>query len=185
MKKQQTILVFNCGSSSLKYRLLAMPEEAELAGGEAQRIGPKTAEPARIVHRIPGSERTVTVEMNDHAAAFAEVMKLVEGEHGAGPDLVAHRIVHGGARFNGPTLLDEQSLAWLEEVQGLAPIHNPPATKLVRACRALYPNVPQVLVFDTAFHATIPDFARDYPLPRYIREDLGIRKYGFNGTSHE
>lgn len=182
-----SVLVFNCGSSSLKYQLIAMPEERLLAGGEAQRIGPKTDRPAQIVHSRGEATHTVLVPMESHEAAFNEVVKLL-GAEGAGaevPDLIAHRIVHGGSSFSKPTLLSDEVLARLEEIQDLAPVHNPSATELVRICRRRYPHVPQVLVFDTAFHATIPDYARDYALPRHLREDLGIRKYGFHGTSHE
>lgn len=184
MNERAKVLVFNCGSSSLKYILISMPDEVELAGGEAQRVGPKTDQPPRIIHRSGGVERTVPAVLPDHRAAFLSVMKLLETE-GQAPDLIGHRIVHGGSRFSRPALVDEQAIEWLLEVQGLAPIHNPPATGLVRACSELYPEIPQVLVFDTAFHATIPDYAREYPLPRYLREDLGFRKYGFHGTSHE
>jgi len=177
------VLVFNCGSSSLKYQLVEMPTERLLAGGEAQRIGPKTDRPAQIVHSCGGATRTVKVPMVSHEAAFVEVMKLIAAD--AVPDIIAHRVVHGGSYFSGPTLLTEEVLARLEEIQDLAPVHNPPATELVRICSKRYPEVPEVLVFDTAFHATIPSYARDYALPRYLREDLGIRKYGFHGTSHE
>jgi acetate kinase len=178
------VLVLNCGSSSLKYRLIEMPGEKELAGGEAQRVGAPTAEPARIVHNGGGRERTVVVEMRDHTAAFAEVMKILGAEGQPRPDAIAHRIVHGGARFAAATIIDERVVAELEELQDLAPLHNPPATALVKGLRAIYPDLPQVAVFDTAFHATIPYRARTYALPRALSARLGIRKYGFHGTSH-
>lgn len=185
------VLVFNCGSSSLKYQLIEMPGERLLAGGEAQRVGPRTDRPAQIVHSFGESTRTVKVPMESHEAAFVEVMRLLAKDVGKGdenegfPDVIAHRVVHGGSYFSGPTLLTEEVLTRLEEIQDLAPVHNPPATELVRICRKRYPQVRQVLVFDTAFHSTIPSYAREYALPRYLREDLGIRKFGFHGTSHE
>jgi len=178
------ILVFNAGSSSLKYRLLSMPEERPLAGGEAQRVGPKTAAPARIVHQAAGRERLVPAEMADHAAAFDRVMELLEREGLPAPGAVGHRVVHGGAVFSRPTLVDDAAMRRLEEVREMAPLHNPPAMRLMEACRRRFPDLPQVAVFDTAFHATIPRRARTCPLPRDFREGLGLRKYGFHGTSH-
>ncbi len=178
------VLVFNCGSSSLKYKLLAMPAEVELSGGEAQRIGPPTAEPARIVYRMHGQERTEFCEMPDHAAAFEQVMRILRADPTMIPDACGHRMVHGGARFSDHAVVDEGVLADLEAIQHLAPLHNPPATNLLRACHTRDPGLPQVAVFDTAFHATIPERARAFPLPRRITEELGLRKFGFHGTSH-
>jgi len=179
------ILVFNCGSSSLKYRLIELPDEKELVGGEAQRVGPKTAEPARIIHRIGKTEETHYVEMPDHAAALGEVMKLLRRDPNLVPDALGHRVVHGGAGFHRHTRIDDAVIEALEPTLALAPIHNPPIVRLIKACRQLYPELPQVAVFDTAFHATIPPHARTYALPRRLREDEGIRKYGFHGISHQ
>jgi len=178
------ILVLNCGSSSLKYRVIDMPSERELAGGEAQRVGPPTAEPSRIAHRQEKGERVVTVEMKDHATAFEHVMRLLQ-EVGLEPEATGHRVVHGGPYFTSPAVMDDASLTRLEQIGDMAPLHNPPATALIRSCSERYPSLPQVAVFDTAFHATIPDYARAYALPEAIREDMGIRKYGFHGTSHQ
>jgi len=179
------ILVLNCGSSSLKYRLIAMPEETELASGEAQRVGPPTAEPSRVIYRTHGGEpETLLVDMPNHAAAFDQILKVIARKPGVAPDAVGHRVVHGGAQFHEHTLVDDDVVAVLETVNGLAPLHNPPAVNLLKACRRHYPGLPQVAVFDTAFHATIPDHARTYALPRPIVAELGIRKYGFHGISH-
>jgi len=179
------ILVLNCGSSSLKYRLISMPDELELAAGEAQRIGPKTAEPARIVHKRDKRESIHVVPMSSHAGAFDEIMKLLAKDAALIPGAVGHRVVHGGALFSRPAVITRQVIEDLESIQGLAPIHNPPATNLIKACQARYPRLPQVAVFDTAFHSTIPEHARTYALPKALRDDLGIRKYGFHGTSHQ
>ena len=179
------VLVLNCGSSSLKYRLISMPAERELAGGEAQRVGPPTAEPARIYHRIDGAERTVEVDMPDHGAAFDEVMKLLAESADLRPDVLGHRLVHGADRFGDAAKIDPEAMESLLAIQDMAPLHNPPATNLIEACRKRYSNLPQVAVFDTAFHSTIAPHARTYPLPAKIRTDLGIRKYGFHGTSHQ
>lgn len=179
------VLAFNCGSSSLKYRLIEMPSEVELAGGEAQRVGPKTAEPARIVHRVRGRDHgTVLVEMKDHGCAFREVMKLLPRGQETQPNVFSHRLAHGGARLNACTRLDAATWAELRALSDLAPLHNPPAIALIQACRQAFPKLPQMVVCDTAFHATIPDYARAYALPGLLREELDIRKYGFHGISH-
>jgi acetate kinase len=178
------ILVFNCGSSSLKYRLIAMPEEKELTGGEAQRVSPKTAEPSRIVYRVDGQQQIRQVEMPDHATAFERIMELLSQDPRLRPDAFGHRMVHGGDRFIEHAIIDEAAMANLEAVKDMAPLHNPPAIALIRACRKLYPRIPEVAVFDTAFHSTIPEYARTYALPKWLTSKLGIRKYGFHGTSH-
>ena len=179
------ILVFNCGSSSLKYRLIDEPGERELAAGEAQRVGPKTAEPARIIHRAGAAAGTTFVDMPDHAAAFSEVMKLLAGNLALRPDAVGHRVVHGGDAFPAHARVDATTLARLAPISRMAPLHNPPALALVDACLRRYPALLQVLVFDTAFHATIPAAARNYALPQTVRRELGVRKYGFHGISHQ
>jgi acetate kinase len=178
------VLVFNCGSSSLKYGLIEMPTERVLAHGEAQRVGPTTAEPARVVHSHGGRTETVAVDMPDHAAAFDQVMRLIE-ENAGHVDAIAHRIVHGGTHFEASAVLDDGADAALTEVADLAPIHNPPALALIRRCRRSQPAVPQILVFDTSYHTTIPDAARTYALPAKLRRDLGLRKFGFHGISHK
>jgi acetate kinase len=180
------ILVLNCGSSSLKYRLISMPAETELAGGEAQRVGPPTAKPSSIIHRVPGHEpQTLIVPMHNHAAAFEHVMHLLKESTGQTPDAVGHRVVHDGGLFRAHTVLDDETTAKLETVNDMAPLHNPPAVNLAKACRKLYPDLPQVAVFDTVFHATIPDYAYTYAIPGWMTHDLGIRKYGFHGISHQ
>lgn len=179
------IIVFNCGSSSLKYRLIEMPGGRELAGGEAERVGPKTAEPARIHHQVGGKKETIVVDMPDHATAFTQVMKLLERSPELVPDAIGHRMAHGGPNFKEHVILDDTVMAELERIQELAPIHNPPAVRLVAACRRLYPALPETVVFDTVFHATIPEVARTYALPTALAAKHGFRKYGFHGTSHQ
>jgi acetate kinase len=180
------ILVLNCGSSSLKYRLISMPAEIELAGGEAQRVGPPTAEPSRIIHRVSGrSPQTHIIPLHNHAAAFENVMKLLAQTKEHTPDAVGHRIVHDGGLFRAHVALDDASIAKLESIHHLAPLHNPPAVNLAKACRMRYPELPQVAVFDTVFHATIPEYAHTYAIPHWMTHDLGIRKFGFHGISHQ
>ena len=179
------IIVFNCGSSSLKYRLINMPGETELAAGEAERVGPKTALPGCIHHQAWGQKEDHTLDMPDHGAAFTAVMKLLERDSRLVPEAIGHRMVHGGAIFKDHVIVDEAAFAHLEEVQDLAPIHNPPALRLLAACRQLYPKLPETVVFDTAFHSTIPPAARTYALPAKLARTHGYRKYGFHGTSHQ
>jgi acetate kinase len=178
------ILVFNCGSSSLKYRLLDACSERELLGGEAQRIGPPTAEPARIVHNDGQRDFVYTKPMRDHAEAFGEVMKIVQ-QSGVVIDAVAHRVAHGGDLYRQPTCIDGPFLENLDALSDVAPLHNPPAVALMRTCKELFGELPQVAVFDTAYHLSIPEHAYTYPLPLELRQGQGIRKYGFHGTSHE
>ena len=179
------ILVFNSGSSSLKYKLFAMPEARELLGGEAQKVGPAMTASSRIVHRINRVETIHKVPMANPAAAFAEVMKLLTAEQAYPIDAIGHRMVHGGTFFTRETIVDEKVLGTMKQIQNLAPIHNPPSLQIVESCQAQYRSLKQVLVFDTAFHSTIPDYASCCPIPSKLCRKLGIRKYGFHGTSHE
>lgn len=179
------VLVFNCGSSSFKYRLIDMPSEKELAGGEAERVGPKTSEPSRINHHVGLGNEIHAVELPDHATAFRHVMKLLERDPELTPQAIGHRIAHGGPNLTRHTIIDERVVAELEHIQCLAPIHNSPALKLIIACRELYPDLPETAIFDTVFHADIPEYARTYAIPRGLAESHGMRKFGFHGTSHQ
>ncbi len=182
--RQTQVLVFNCGSSSLKYRLIEMPSERQLAGGEAQRVGPPTAKASSIFHTVNGQTTEHVTRMPDHATAFDEVIRLLAMEENFQPAVFGHRIVHGGDVFAQHALVDSHVLETLQHINPLAPIHNPPQIALVKICLDRYPDKPQVLVFDTAYHQTIPDYARTYALPLALREELGLHKYGFHGTSH-
>ncbi len=176
-----TVLVVNSGSSSLKYQLLDDAEQV-LASGLVERIGGA----GRIVHRGPGGEVTVDADVPDHRAALALMLATCtsSGVH-LDPDVVGHRVVHGGARFSAPVVVDDAVEAAVEELAALAPLHNPPGLLGIRAARATFPGVPQVAVFDTAFHATMPPEASTYALDAALAAERGIRRYGFHGTSHE
>lgn len=178
------VIVFNCGSSSLKYRIIDMPSGKELAGGEAQRVSPKTAEPSRIIHRENGKEETIYVNMPNHAEAFRQVNKVLDRNPNLKPEIIGHRLVHGGSIFKDCAIINDKAVADLESIQDMAPIHNPPAIALIRACVKIVPDLPQVAVFDTAYHSTMPEYAYSYALPKILRDDYGVRKYGFHGTSH-
>lgn len=156
------VLVVNAGSSSLKYQLR---EGARvLAKGTVERIG--------------------SSDVPDHAAALEQVMAaLREGPGLEGLVGVGHRVVQGGTRYTDPTVVDDDVEAGIAELSALAPLHNPPQLAAIRALRAALPGVPQVAVFDTAFHATIPPRASTYAIDREVAQQHGLRKYGFHGTS--
>lgn len=179
------IFVLNCGSSSLKYGMISMPAGEEILSGEVQRIGAKTAEASRIVHRVSGREETYPIKAGSYKEAFSEATRIVEKDMSFPPDVFAHRLVQGGAEFRDNTLITRREFPLLEKIRDLAPIHNPPVIELINECDARYPEIPQAVILDTAFHSTIPEYAYTYPLPEGIRDELGIRKYGFHGISHQ
>ncbi|MCL2465021.1 MAG: acetate kinase, partial [Micrococcales bacterium] len=179
------ILVLNCGSSSIKYQMIDVDNDAVAAKGLAERIG--EASDGAITHSAGGQDHTITLPLADHTAALASIVGLFR-EYG--PDIdsavaVAHRVVHGGSKFRSPTLIDDAVVAAIDEMSPLAPLHNPPALQGIQATESVLPGVPQVAIFDTAFFATIPPEAYTYALPADMARDLGIRKYGFHGTSHQ
>ena len=181
------ILVINAGSSSLKYQLLDMTNESVLAKGLCERIGID----GKLVHESPKGKHTADLAMNDHAAAMAIVIdSLLDAEHGVIKskdeiNAIGHRVVHGGETFTASTLITEEIEKAIEAVSELAPLHNPPNLTGIRACRQHMQNVPQVAVFDTAFHQTMPAKAYLYALPYELYDKYKIRKYGFHGTSHK
>lgn len=180
------VLVFNCGSSSLKYRLIAMPGEKQLSSGEAQRIGPPTARPSCLVlHREGQPHETRNIPMRDHAEALQQVVGVLKGTPGAMPDVIGHRLVNGGPTVSDHSFIDDSVLEELVACQDLAPIHNPPAIATIKACREMFPGLPQVVISDTAYHRTIPLHARTYALPQAVSREMGIRKYGYHGISHQ
>ncbi|MFZ5945046.1 MAG: acetate/propionate family kinase [Bacillota bacterium] len=183
------ILVINCGSSSLKYQLFDMTDESVLAKGLVERIG---LEGAKLSHRPANKDRyDLETEMPTHEKAIEIVLNvLVEPVHGVLESMnainaIGHRVVHGGEDFSGSVLINEQVMQALNDNISLAPLHNPPNIMGIEACKKLMPNVPQVGVFDTAFHQTLPKHAYLYGIPYEYYEKYKIRKYGFHGTSHK
>lgn len=161
------VLVLNSGSSSIKYQLIDMDDRERLAVGLVERIGEASGSVA------------------DHAAGMDVVLEELTGSLDRSRlAAVGHRVVHGGDRFRQATLIDDEVCATIKELIPLAPLHNPANLTLIEAARAAFPDTPQVAVFDTAFHQTIPAHAYTYAVPREWREDLGVRRYGFHGTSH-
>ena len=184
------ILVLNCGSSSLKYQLIDSDTEEVLAKGIAERIGVVGGR-GKMVHETAAGRRIeLDADMADHDQAVDRMFELLaDPESGVvgGMDeisAVGHRVVHGGERFVESTLITEEILKEIDKLSELAPLHNPPNLEGIRACRRVMPQAPQVAVFDTAFHATMPDYAYTYALPYEYYTDHGVRRYGFHGTSH-
>ena len=186
------ILVVNCGSSSLKYQLLDMKNEEVydlLAKGLVERIG---MEVGCLKHEAAGKEKVVKeMPIADHTVGIQAVIDaLLDKEHGVLSTLedieaVGHRVVHGAEEFVGSQLITDAVIAQLEKCSVFAPLHNPANILGIRAVSAVLPAVPQVGVFDTAFHQTMPPYAYMYGLPYEYYEKYGIRRYGFHGTSHK
>ena len=184
------ILVINAGSSSLKYQMIDMDNESVIAKGLVERIG--TVDPkSNITHKYNGKKYEAEIDkLGDHNAAMELVLKLLtDKELGVISDLseigaVGHRVLHGGEKFTASCLIDDACIAAIEENIPLGPLHNPANLMGIRACQKVLPNVPQVAVFDTAFHQTMPPKAFRYGLPKHYYTDLHMRKYGFHGTSH-
>jgi acetate kinase len=182
------VLVINCGSSSLKYQLMNMKDESVLAKGLVERIG---IEGSVLKHEVPDRDKEVIkVPMHNHKEALNEVLKaLLHEGHGAVKsldeiDAVGHRVVHAGEKYSGSVLITEDVVAALVECIDLAPLHNPPNIMGIEAIQELIPGIPNVGVFDTAFHQTMAPAAYIYPIPYEYYEKYKVRRYGFHGTSH-
>jgi len=182
------ILAINCGSSSVKYQLFDWNKKQVIAKGLVERV---TIGGSFIVQEVPGRDKyRKETECPTHTVAMDLIMRtLIDPEQGVLEDMgqisaVGHRVVHGGEKFTSSVLIDERVLDTIREVQHLAPLHNPPNIAGIEAMMAVLPDVPNVAIFDTAFHQTMPDYAYIYPLPYdwYVR--YGVRRYGFHGTSH-
>ena len=182
------ILVINAGSSSIKYQLIDMDNDKVLAKGQADRIG---IEGGNFKQKVEGREDfKLDIHMNNHAEAVKLVLDtLTSKENGVIGSLseisaVGHRVLHGGEKFSGSVVIDDSVIAAIEECCELGPLHNPHNLTGIRACEKMMPGVPQVAVFDTGFHQTMPDYAYLYPIPYKYYEKYHIRRYGFHGTSH-
>ena len=182
------VLVINSGSSSLKYQLIDMETESVIAKGNCERIG---IEGSKLVHKAKGEEFVFKRPMPDHNVAVAMVLQALTDEKSgvissmSDIDAVGHRAVASGEVFKKPTLVSAETLKALEEIQDLAPLHNPAAIIGVKACLAAMPNTPMAFVFDTSFHFTMPDYAYMYAIDYEHYEKYKVRRYGFHGTSHK
>ena len=181
------VLVINCGSSSLKYQLIDSDTEAVLAKGLCERIGID----GRLVYQKAGNDKEITeASMPTHKEAIQMVLEaLTTAKTGAIKSLaevnaIGHRIVHGGEKFASSAIITDEMIKAVEECNDLAPLHNPANLIGIRVCSELMPNVPQVGVFDTAFHQTMPAKAYLYGLPIEYYKNYKVRRYGFHGTSH-
>ena len=181
------ILVLNCGSSSIKYALYNMDDQSVITSGGIEKIG---LPDSFITVKLNGEKHKIERPIQEHTAGVQFIFEvLTTGEHAVLTNLeeldaVGHRMVHGGEKFNKSVLLTHEVMEAFAACNDLAPLHNPANIKGVDAVKALLPNIPQVGVFDTAFHQTMPDYAYMYALPYELYKDYGVRRYGFHGTSH-
>lgn len=187
------ILVINCGSSSLKYQLMDMTDESVLCKGAIERIGMEIkGGEENVIVKVNGETHVYDKQLADHKAAFNEVKYiLTEGEYKVIDsfdeiDAIGHRVVQGGDRYTKSVLVTDKVLFDIEDLAPLAPLHNTANALGYRAClEVVGPDVPQVVVFDTAFHSTMPPKAYMYAVPYEWYEKYGVRRYGFHGTSHK
>ena len=181
------ILVINAGSTTLKYQLINSEDESVIAKGLCERIG---GTGVINYNKRDGSKASETVDMPDHSVALKLVIdRLTDPEFGLVKDLseidaVGHRVVHGGESFSSSVVVDDEIIEEIRACSDLAPLHNPANILGINACRKLMPGVPNVAVFDTAFHQTMPEKAYIYGLPYSYYEKYKVRRYGFHGTSH-
>ncbi|MFG2572227.1 acetate kinase [Streptomyces sp. NPDC048481] len=182
------VLVLNSGSSSLKYQLLDMRDSSRLASGLVERIGERSSRLKHTPLAAGGASREADGPIADHDAALKAVAQEL-AKDGLGldsPELAAvgHRVVHGGKHFTRPTVIDDAVLAEIERLIPVAPLHNPANLTGIRTATALRPDLPQVAVFDTAFHTTMPEAAARYAIDVETADAHRVRRYGFHGTSH-
>ena len=182
------ILVLNCGSSSVKYKLFDMSKQEVMAQGGVEKLG---LPGSFLKFTLPSGEKVVLEkELPEHNVAIQFILStLTDNKYGCLKslneiDAVGHRVVHGGEKFSSSVRITNEVIGKVVECIDLAPLHNPPNLKGIRAMDAIIPGIPQVAVFDTAFHQTMPDYAYMYGLPYSLYKKYGIRRYGFHGTSH-
>ena len=181
------ILVLNSGSSSIKYQLFNMGNESVLAKGIVERIG---IEDSFLEHEVNDEEIVIKEDIPNHSKGISLVIDaLLDDNHGVLDSMddinaVGHRVVHGGEKFADSVRITDEVVEKMEEVSDLAPLHNPPNIAGIKVCQELMPDTPQVGVFDTAFHQSMPAEAYTYALPYEYYEKYGVRRYGFHGTSH-
>ena len=181
-----SVLVINSGSSSVKYQLVDPVGGEAIASGLIERIGEADG---RVTHKFAGTTTRRDMAVPDHGAALRIALDLFT-EHGPNLDeadvvAVGHRVVQGGSKFSGPVLIDDQVVQDITDLIPLAPLHNPGHVRGIEVARALFPDVPHVAIFDTAFFTTLPAAAHTYAIDAAVAKKHGIRRYGFHGTSHQ
>lgn len=179
MSLSNPTLVLNCGSSSIKYALISEDGQSRIEG-LAEGLGNPEA---RIKHKnLDGEATIIEIPNGVHADALKVILEDLIKEHK--PVAVGHRVVHGGDKFKSATIVNDEVLATIEELTALAPLHNPANAAGIRAINSIYPDLPQVAIFDTAFHQSMPAHAYRYAVPKSLYSEHQIRRYGFHGTSH-
>ena len=182
------VLVVNAGSSSLKYQLIDMDTEEVLAKGNAERIG---INDSFLKHKAKGTETILKQELKNHADAIKLILQtLVDAQIGVirnikEIDAIGHRVVHGGSEYTKPTLVNQKVIEDLRNLVDFAPVHAIPNTDGIIGCMNVAPEIPNVTVFDTAFHSTMPEYAYLYGIPMKYYRDYAVRRYGAHGTSHK
>jgi len=181
------VLIINCGSSSQAfsvYRTAAGREPVVLISGKARNVATTTQETPYVQWTCAGQTETRECDLSSHAQAARAILAIVR-ERSVAIGAIGHRFVHGGSEFTHTTRIDDSVLSALQRTIPLAPIHNPNTLSVIDVCRQRLPHVPQYAVFDTAFHADLPEAARTYALPTALAEELGLRKFGFHGLSYQ
>jgi acetate kinase len=183
MIKGDNVLVINCGSSSIKFSVVDHETSTHVVRGSVERIGEENAQLKYTGTHGMGSQ---SLGMVDHERALQSIAAILNETAGLQKELraVGHRVVHGGEKFSASSQVDDQVLTAIENCNHLAPLHNPANLLGIRTAQRLFPGLPQVAVFDTAFHQTLPQEAYLYPIPYNLYKEHGIRRYGFHGTSH-
>jgi acetate kinase len=177
-----TILVLNCGSSSIKFRLLDMGNRYVLASGLVEKIGESGS---HIVFQTDGlAAKHLDFPIKDHQEGLKAVVRFLQDSGLRSCDAIGHRVVHGGEQFDRPVLVDDSVITAIDDLSQLAPLHNPANLEGILIARKVFPDLPQVAVFDTAFHQTLPMHAYLYALPYQFYHKEQVRRYGFHGTSH-
>ncbi|PYC26005.1 propionate/acetate kinase [Aquipseudomonas alcaligenes] len=177
----RNILVINCGSSSIKFALINKEQPDFILSGLAERL----ASPEAVLHwQHNGAKDSLLLQGGDHRAALQHLLPLVQNATGGQLHGIGHRVVHGGEHFTAACRIDTVSLLAIRATSPLAPLHNPANLQGIEAALKLFPELPQVAVFDTAFHQSLPEHAYRYALPEHLYREHGVRRYGFHGTSH-
>jgi acetate kinase len=182
----QTVLVINCGSSTIKYQLLELPSETIIVKGVFDDIGQQ-----QINHRYRWQDKSgqsqdeeFTMTSLSEVDCFLAIADLFKKHELNKPNVIGHRVVHGGELFSQPTFINAAVLTQIDQLSTIAPLHNPANVQGIKECLKLFLNIPQIAVFDTSFHQTLPEYAYRYPIPEKWYSNYHIRKYGFHGSSH-